>query len=161
MPRSNHSQRLLRSLTDAGYSSTRSRRAVIDVVAGEPGGLTAADILERARRAHARLGLVTVYRTLEILSGLGMVRRIHLDGGCHTYALSQCSHGHHVICERCHRAVEFEGCELHELVASVSAQTGYRVTDHWLEMFGLCPRCEAQIAAAAADAASGAEPPRG
>jgi Fe2+ or Zn2+ uptake regulation protein len=48
-----------------------------------------------------------------------------------------------VVCERCHRAVEFEGCELHELVESVTQQTGYQVTDHWLEMFGLCPRCQA------------------
>ena len=150
MPRTGQSQRLLRTLTEAGYSSTRPRRAVVNVVAEGAGGLSAADILERARRAHPSLGLVTVYRTLEILSSLGLVRRIHTTDGCHTYALSQCPHGHHIICERCHRAVEFVVCELHDLVESVTRQTGFQVTDHWLEMFGLCPRCQVQAAAAPA-----------
>jgi Fur family ferric uptake transcriptional regulator len=148
MLHTSHRQRLLRSLAEAGYSSTRSRRAIVDVVARAPGGLTAADILERAQGTHPRLGLVTVYRTLDILAGLGLVRRIHMEDGCHTYALAQCAHGHHVICERCHRAVEFEGCELHELEESVVLQTGFRITDHWLEMFGLCPDCQRELAGA-------------
>ncbi|HHX43853.1 MAG TPA: transcriptional repressor [Chloroflexi bacterium] len=142
MPQPAHRQRLLRAMTDAGYSSTRSRRAIVDAITSAPGGLTAAAILERAQNAHPSLGLVTVYRTLDILSGLGLVRRIHMEGGCHTYALAQCAHGHHIICERCHRAVEFEGCELHALENSVTLQTGFRITDHWLEMFGLCPSCQ-------------------
>ncbi len=145
---SNQGQRLLRSLAQAGYSSTRPRRAIVEAIAAAPGGITAADILERARQAHPGLGLVTVYRTLDILSNLGLVRRIHTADGCHTYALTQCAHGHHVVCERCHQAVEFEGCELHELMQSVTQQTGYQVTDHWLEMFGLCPRCQMQGAGA-------------
>lgn len=148
MPHTSHRQRLLRSLAEAGYSSTRPRRAIIDVVVATPEGLTAADILERARPAHSRLGLVTVYRTLDILSSLGMVRRIHMEDGCHTYALAQCSHGHHIICERCRRVVEFEGCELRDLEESVGLQTGFRVTDHWLEMFGLCPSCQRETAEA-------------
>lgn len=158
MPHLSHRQRLLRALADAGYSSTRSRRAIVDVVAGEPGGLTAAAILERAQGVHPKLGLVTVYRTLDILSSLGAVRRIHMEDGCHTYALAQCSHGHHIICERCHRAVEFEGCELRELEDAVTRQTGFRVTDHWLEMFGLCPSCqraESEATAAADDTMAG------
>jgi Fur family transcriptional regulator, ferric uptake regulator len=150
MPRSSQSQRLLRTLTEAGYSSTRSRRAVVDAIAEAPAGVTAEGILERARLAYPKLGLVTVYRTLEILSSLGLVRRIHMPDGGHTYALCQYSHGHHIICERCHRAVEFEGCELRELVESVTRQTGFQVTDHWLEMFGICPRCQAQLADASA-----------
>ncbi len=150
MPHAYFGQRLLRTLADAGYSSTRPRRAVVDVVAEEPGGLSAADILERARRAYPGLGLVTVYRTLEILSSLGLVRRIHMDDGCHTYALAQCSHGHHIICERCHRAIEFEGCELRDLEDNVALQTGFQVTDHWLEMFGVCPNCQRQAGEAPA-----------
>lgn len=150
MLRTGHSQRLMRALAEAGYSRTRPRRAVIDVVAAAPCGLTAAGILERARRAHPTLGLVTVYRTLSILSTLGLVRRILMADGGHSYALAQCSHGHHVICERCHRAVEFEGCELQEMMENVTRQTGYRVTDHWLEVFGLCPSCQALVDASSA-----------
>ena len=157
MPRSgNPGQRLLRALSEAGYSNTRTRRAVVAVLAGAAEGLSASDILVRARRSHPRLGLVTVYRTLEILSSLGLVRRIHLADGCHSYALSQCSHGHHVICERCHQTIEFEGCGLEELEQHVRRQTGFAVTDHWLELFGLCPRCQAETAGGAAGVDDGA-----
>jgi Fe2+ or Zn2+ uptake regulation protein len=95
--------------------------------------------------------LVTVYRTLEILHGLGLVRKLHLEAGCHTYALSLIGprgevrgghdHGHHIICRDCGRAVEFEGCDLGDIIATVEAQTGFQVREHWLELFGVCPEC--------------------
>jgi len=120
----------------------------------EAGGqATGAELLVLGRAYHATLGLVTVYRTLDLLLSLGLVRKLHLAEGCHTYALSltggrneTCgnephSHGHHVICQRCNRAVEFEGCDLGAALAAAEAQTGFHVLEHWLEMFGICPAC--------------------
>ncbi len=43
------------------------------------------------------LGLVTIYRTLDLLAGLDLVRKVHLPDGCHAYAVTACSHGHHVV----------------------------------------------------------------
>ena len=91
---------------------------------------------------HSRLGQVTVYRTLEILSGLGLVRKLHADDGCSAYAAATRHHGHYVICQECHRAAEFEGCAVESAVGRVTAQTGYKVNGHWLELFGLCPECQ-------------------
>ena len=125
----------------------------------EAGGqATPAQLLALGRVHQPSLGLITVYRTLEILSELGLVRKLHLDEGCSTYALLPASvqqtegephlamhashhHSHHVICQRCRRATEFAGCDIDMVVAAVEAQTGYRVREHWLEMFGLCPEC--------------------
>jgi len=55
-----------------------------------------------------------------------------------------------VICQRCRRATEFAGCDIEVVVAAVEAQTGYRVREHWLEMFGSCPECLAAEDAVAA-----------
>jgi len=125
----------------------------------EAGGqASGAELLALGRAHHPALGLVTVYRTLDLLLSLGLVRKLHLTEGCHTYALSLAgkrdetsgaevrgpeshSHGHHVICQRCNRAVEFEGCDLDAVVAAAEAQTGFHVQEHWLEMFGICPAC--------------------
>jgi Fur family transcriptional regulator, ferric uptake regulator len=140
-------------LVQAGYSNTRARRAVVAVLHESEGQASPAELLALGRVHHPALGLVTVYRTLEILITLGLVRKLHLDEGCHTYALSligphgemrggdRHDHGHHVICRECGRAVEFEGCDLGVVVASVEAQTGFQVREHWLELFGVCPGC--------------------
>ena len=149
---------LTAAIVAAGYSNTRARRAVVEALCRAGGQATAAELLALGRVHQPNLGLVTVYRTLELLSALGLVRKLHLDEGCSTYALSPAgilqaegepdrtagtahAHSHHVICQRCHRATEFAGCDIDAVVAAVEAQTGYRVREHWLEMFGLCPQC--------------------
>lgn len=150
---------LLAALTRAGYSNTRARRAVVRALRDTGGQATPAELLTLGRVHHPALGLVTVYRTLDILDKLGLVRKLHLDAGCHSYAISALAvqhaapdaaaereashvHSHHIICQRCSQAVEFEGCDLGIVVASVEAQTGFRVREHWLEMFGVCPECQ-------------------
>jgi Fur family transcriptional regulator, ferric uptake regulator len=134
------SWRMLDALARAGYSDTRARRAVVRALCELPARATPAELLRRGRRHHRGLGQVTVYRTLEILDGLGLVRRLHPDGGV-SYAAAASAHGHHVICTRCHGAVEFEGCAIEPLLASVRRQTGFTVLGHNLELFGLCPDC--------------------
>lgn len=137
----NSSDRLLRALAGAGYSNTRSRQAVIEVITSANGYLSPPQILEAARQVHPHLGLVTVYRTLNILTEMGLVRKVHLSDGCHSYAVVEKSHGHHIICEACQQVMEFEGCDLSVVFRSVERQTGYEVKDHWLELFGVCPAC--------------------
>jgi Fur family transcriptional regulator, ferric uptake regulator len=149
-------ERVLAALIQAGYSNTRARRAVLAALCEAGGQASSAELLALGRAHHTDLGLVTVYRTLEILLSLGLVRKLHLDEGCHIFALSLAGkhgearssdlgdhgHGHHVICRSCGRAVEFEGCDLGSVVTAVEAQTGFRVREHWLEMFGVCPACQ-------------------
>jgi Fur family ferric uptake transcriptional regulator len=149
---------MLAVLTQAGYSNTHARRAVLAALCEAGGQAAGAELLEIGRAHHPELGLVTVYRTLEILLSLGLVRRLHQEEGCHVYAVSLTGrtapgtgargdasdasvHRHHVICQGCGRAVEFEGCDLDAVVAAVESQTGYHVRSHWLEMFGVCPQC--------------------
>jgi Fur family transcriptional regulator, ferric uptake regulator len=147
---------LIGELVRAGYSNTRARRAVVDALLASLGPVSPAELLEAGRKTHPALGLVTVYRTLDILEQLGLVRKLHLEEGCHSYALSTAAlradrndhvrgedaHGHHIICQECHRAVEFAGCDMDAVIASVRQQTGFAVRSHWLEMFGLCPTCQ-------------------
>jgi Fe2+ or Zn2+ uptake regulation protein len=132
---------MLRALSEAGFSDTRARRAVVQAVCEAQTGATPADLLARGRSVHAHLGQVTVYRTLEILEQLGLVRKLHQDDGCSSYAASSRGHAHHVICRTCRAAVEFEGCRIDGVLREVSARTGYKVESHFLELFGICPAC--------------------
>ncbi len=126
----------------AGYKLTRQRRVVLEVIAAEGTHLSPAEVYERARVNCPDLGLTTVYRTLDILSGLGLVRRVHLKEGCHSFALTSGEHSHHLICRKCGDVVEVEGGDLGPLVDRVAQNTGFIVEEHWLELFGTCPACQ-------------------
>ncbi len=129
---------------DAGCRITASRRAVMRVLMEARSPLLPQEILERGRVAHRRLGLVTVYRTLNLLTELNLVRRVHYEDGCRGYLLTSPGHRHALICQGCGRAVEFPGeDDLYALIGRVEAGTGYRVDDHLLQLFGLCPECQA------------------
>jgi Fur family transcriptional regulator, ferric uptake regulator len=129
-------------LSEQGYKLTRQRRAVVEVVTQTPAHLSAAEVYAKAQRACPDLGLTTVYRTLEILEQMGVIRRVHLDGGCEGFAPTSAEHGHHLICSRCQETIEFENCNLTVLLKRVSEQTGFTIEQHWLELVGLCPKCQ-------------------
>ena len=69
-------------LSQQGYKLTRQRKAVVEVVTQTHTRLSAAEVFTQAQRACPDLGLTTVYRTLEILEQMGVIRRVHLEDGC-------------------------------------------------------------------------------
>jgi Fe2+ or Zn2+ uptake regulation protein len=133
--------RLLRQLSQSGYRLTRPRRAVIRALLEDDSYASPAEVRERARAHCPSLGLVTVYRTLDLLAGLGFVRRIHAEDGCHGYAAAEHGHRHYLVCRSCGATVEFEGCDLSPFLARVGRDTGYVIEDHLLELVGVCGTC--------------------
>ena len=127
-----------------GYKLTQPRRAILQTQIGSAKPLSPAEIQERGQKLCHDLGLVTVYRTLELMELLGTVRAVHLADGCHGFALSSPGHTHHVVCERCHAVIEITGCDLGGFLDSVAERTGYAITGHWLELSGMCADCQAE-----------------
>jgi Fur family ferric uptake transcriptional regulator len=134
-------------LSAAGHRITAPRRAVIQVLEEDLAPLSPRMILERARRVHASLSLVTVYRTLALLAQFDLVRRVHHEDGCHGYVLSSPGHRHHVVCRSCGGSTEFAGeSEIETLIRRVEKGTSYQVEDHLLQLVGLCPDCQQRLA---------------
>lgn len=130
-----------------GYKLTAQRLAILKVIQEADGHLTPAEVLKEGTMFYPRLGLTTVYRTLELLSDLGFVRRVHLKEGCNAYAQAKERDGHHLVCQSCHRVVDFPCFGLEELVREMGQRTGFSVESHLLELAGLCPTCqEASVA---------------
>ena len=142
-------QEVLQQLSKHGFRITQARQAIVHVFSEETGCLTPPRVVELARRHCASVGLVTAYRTLDLLAQLGFVRRIHSGNGCHGYAAVGNGHRHHLICRRCGRVVEFEGCDLSELLKRVVRDTGFSVEEHMLELAGECPECQRSASDAA------------
>lgn len=132
------------SLREHRRKLTRPRQAILDILAQADHHLTPAEIHKRARTKYPHLGLTTVYRTLDILTELGYVQRVHFAQGCHSYAPTPKEHAHHLVCSNCGRAQEFENCDLEPLIANLQRKTGFEIDLHMLELMGRCPDCAAR-----------------
>lgn len=133
---------LAEQLRANGHKLTRPRRAILHALLDAPKPLSPTEIQTRGQALYADLGLVTVYRTLEIMEQIELVRPVHIAEGCHGYALATPGHTHHLVCERCHKVVEIVGCDLGGFLDRVEERTGYAITGHWLEISGLCADCQ-------------------
>ena len=139
---------MIDQLSRSGYRVTQPRRAVASALEQASDWLKPESVHRRAARLYPGLGLVTVYRTLALFSQLGLVRRIHLQDGCHGYARAALAHGHHVVCRDCQQVVEFAGADdLDHMTARVERATGFSIDDHMLELIGVCPDCQSEVAA--------------
>jgi Fe2+ or Zn2+ uptake regulation protein len=131
-----------------GYRLTAPRRAVVEIIALSQHVLTPLDIFDQARPNHAKLGLVTVYRTLEKLEELELVQRVHQPSGCQSFIAAFSGHQHMLICQGCGRVEFFSGEEdrIENLMSYVGEACGYQVQSHWLQLFGLCEHCQGEAA---------------
>ena len=125
-----------------GYKLTPQRQAVIQVITSSQDHLTPATIHKKVCQDQPNIGLVTIYRTLEILAELELICELHAGGICRSYTISTPQHHHHLICSNCGTVIDFTGHDLSELEQSLSKQSGFRIDGHLLEFFGLCQACQ-------------------
>jgi Fe2+ or Zn2+ uptake regulation protein len=128
-------------IRNAGYRLTRAREAVLQVLAQAEGSLDAAAIHRRGRHIHAALGRVSVYRTLDLLEELSLVRQLHGEDGCHTYARSDRPQGHYLVCQRCGQVTEFPCVGLEEWLETVGRRSGFEIRKHLVQLEGICGAC--------------------
>ena len=130
-------------LRQRGYKLTPQRRAVLDTIAHSQTHLTPAEIYKTVRQEHPGIGLVTIYRTLEILANLSVICEVNTEGSSRSYLIRRTSgHHHHLICSGCNTVVDFSTCDLRELEERLSRETGFEVEGHLLELFGRCQKCQ-------------------
>lgn len=129
-------------LQENGCRVTAPRRAVLQVVAESDKALSPTDIYDLGREAYKKLGLVTVYRTLEMLEDLDLVMRVHRPDNCHAFVAGIEGHQHLLLCEKCGRVEYFSGDNIDTLINRVEQESGYQIKSHWLQFFGLCNQCK-------------------
>ena len=134
-------QQLGELLARKGVRATPRRLEVLAELARERDDVTAQELWSRLRRRSSGTGLATVYRTLALLAEQGVVDTLSHHGTEQCYRLCTDSHHHHLLCSRCHRVVEVEGCDLGGWLDEVAARHGFVATDHRIEITGLCPDC--------------------
>ncbi len=136
-----NSTAIVGALEDAGYRLTSPRRAVAELIGSRRGHFTADELLTESRRRRLGVTRATVFRSLDVLTELGLVERLDLPSGEHAFVACETAHHHHLVCSSCGRTTEVDDNGLEAVAAAIERQSGYRVDTHRLELFGLCPAC--------------------
>jgi Fur family transcriptional regulator, ferric uptake regulator len=122
--------------------NTRQRGAVAALL-GETEGFHSAQELHRMLLDRGeRVGLTTVYRTLQAMADAGDIDVMRMPGEDHMYR--RCAteqHHHHLVCRSCGRTVEVLGPTVELWADKIGKQHGYTDVSHTLEIFGTCPAC--------------------
>lgn len=129
------------SLRAAGLRVTPQRRAILQALEASDRPLSVEDIRQRLEQHGS--GVPTIYRNLQSFVAMGwaepilgpdqIMRFVRCRSGCHH---------HHLQCEGCGRTVEVETCGVEASLASLQGTSGFKVTRHHLQLFGLCPECQ-------------------
>lgn len=131
-------------LRDHGFRVTAARRAILDTLLGCAGHVSADELVALVNEKSTRAGRMTVYRTLDILQQLGLIRAIYQGSGAAHFVLLENGHHHHLVCSRCDAVVEFDDCLMKELEQQLGKRYDFLVQGHVLEIVGLCPNCQEQ-----------------
>ncbi len=139
MPKRSNSlaTQLLETLEERGHRSTSPRRAVVNVIAGQNKHFTA----EELREQLPGVGRATIYRSLRLLVESGVLCRVLLEEGDLHYQLSHRGHHHHLLCVECGSSQDLLGCDIEDLLQTVSAAHEFQLSGHWLEVYGKCHAC--------------------
>jgi Fur family ferric uptake transcriptional regulator len=120
-----------------------ARRAVVELLAGEDCCLSAQEIHDRLRAGGERVGIASVYRTLDGLDALGLVQRVDLGDGVSRFerADPRGDHHHHLVCGKCGKVEAFSDARLESVIDNVSGATSFRIDDHDVVLRGRCESC--------------------
>ena len=129
-----------RILRDRGYRLTNQRRVIVRELEGER-HLSAEEIYDRVKGEHPEIGLSTVYRTLDLLHDLGIVRKDDFGEGYSRYELATERVHHHARCRECGTLIEFNEELMEYLALQVERETGFVSDWYEITLHGRCAGC--------------------
>jgi Fur family ferric uptake transcriptional regulator len=141
---------ITRGFREKNIRLTLPRRTVLDALIKNLGHPSAEEIFLYIHQTYPTIGIATVYRTLELLTKLGIVHKFEFGDGKSRYELSEDiakKHHHHLVCIKCGQVInytEFREKErefLKELEDYLSKKYNFKITSHELYFYGLCSKC--------------------
>ena len=130
-------------LDGAGYRSGGARRSVVELLGRQNCCLSAQEIYDRLRRARRPVGIASVYRTLDTLAEMRLVRRVDAGDGIARFEplRPDGDHHHHLVCRDCGKVEAFTDPRLERAIDRVAGGLGYAVDEHEVVLSGACADC--------------------
>lgn len=135
------SEAALRLMRSRGFRVTVARRLVLQALSSATGPLSAEALAAGAGGLVPESDLASIYRNLELLEELGLVRHVHLGHGPGLYELSRTAPREYLICERCGHVQAVPASELDGVREAVERAFGVEPRFTHFPLVGLCREC--------------------
>lgn len=130
-------------LRNAGLKVTLPRVKILELLeTSKQRHMSAEDVYKTLLEQQEDVGLATVYRVLTQFESAGIVTRHHFEGGHSVFELKDNTHHDHIVCSECGKVVEFEDPIIEERQQKIAAELGFILTDHALNLYGVCSNCQ-------------------
>jgi Fur family transcriptional regulator, ferric uptake regulator len=129
-------------ISNGGLKATKQREEIFHIFLDSPGHKNLAQIYALVSKAHPKIGYTTVYRTLKLLTRLGLAEeRKFADGETRYEPVVGEEHHDHLICLQCGKIAEFENQTLEALQKEIAGRYRFKIYHHRMELYGLCSQC--------------------
>jgi Fur family peroxide stress response transcriptional regulator len=133
---------MIGALRESGHRLTPQRLKILRILAESAGHPSVEDIYNALILDMPMLSQATVYKTVALMKDLGQVLELEFANAHNRYDGNIPEPHPHLICGRCGSIIDLEDLPLEDLREEVSTETGYIITGHRLEVFGICPECQ-------------------
>lgn len=135
-------EQMIAKLKQRDFRLTPQRMAVLKILAAGNGHPSVERIYEQVHRDFPTTSIATVYKTVALLRELGEVLELGFPDGSNRYDGCRPYPHPHVICTKCGTILDPPLIGLQDLAREVGVQTGFRITTHRVDFFGLCRACQ-------------------
>ena len=135
-------ERMMERLREQKFRITPQRLAVVKILAESKGHPSVEAIYNEVRKDFPTTSLATIYKTISLLKELGEVLELGFPEGSNRYDGNKPYPHPHIICIRCKKIIDPDVSGLEQLNREVSEKTGFRIVNHRVDFFGICPECQ-------------------
>lgn len=129
-------------LHEADITPTQARIDIVSIIKKAKKPIDSASIVEQMQKKSPETNRATVFRTINMLTAKGILRKCEFEEGKSRYELSSLPHHHHIVCTNCGALQDIEGCGIAEVEERLAKQFNFKINSHRLEFFGLCKKCQ-------------------
>ena len=139
-------ERLKNQLNERGLRFTPQRLKILQIFQTLPRGehWSAEELHTQLVKQNENISMSTVYRTLHVMTSMGILRELELAEDHKHYELNRTSsdHHHHLVCVHCYQTIEFTEEMIDAISGKQAKSMGYHVLDCQLNLYGVCANCQ-------------------
>jgi Fur family ferric uptake transcriptional regulator len=120
---------------------TRNQNRILTLLKASRRSLSAQEVYLEFLKQNQRIGLATIYRSLESLKRDGLIQMRTLTNGEGVYSSVQ-DDRHHLTCVECGESLAIQECPVHALEQRLQEHHHFKIYYHTLEFFGVCQQCQ-------------------
>lgn len=136
--------RMLAKIKGRDFRLTPQRMAILKILAESEEHPTVDQIYQQVKVQFPTTSLATVYKTIALLKELNEVLELGFPDGSNRYDGNRPYPHPHAICLKCRKIMDPEISSLDKLSEELKSKTGYMISYHRLDFFGICPECQGE-----------------